>query len=69
MPGAALVADTDKSVEVTATIIDVTGNHRAWREMLALRLSPHADAEIRELAEEILTTLLPEGSYEIVARG
>lgn len=42
---------------MTETIIDVTGNHRAWREMLALRLSPHADAEIRELAEEILVTL------------
>lgn len=41
----------------TETIIDVTGNHRAWREFLAKRNSPHADAEIHELAEEILTVL------------
>lgn len=36
------------------TRIVVTGNMRAWREMLQKRLSPSADAEIREMAEQVL---------------
>lgn len=39
------------------TSIVVTGNHRAWRDMLTKRYSVHADAEIRELAEELLRHL------------
>lgn len=39
------------------TKIVVTGNHRAWRDMLHKRYSVHADAEIRELATEILRQL------------
>ena len=41
----------------TETKIVVTGNHRAWREMLGKRYSVHADAEIRELATELLRQL------------
>jgi thymidylate synthase (FAD) len=39
------------------TKIVVTGNHRAWRDMLQKRYSVHADAEIRELATELLKVL------------
>lgn len=39
------------------TKIVVSGNHRAWRDMLAKRYSEHADAEIREFATEILRQL------------
>lgn len=39
------------------TSIVVTGNHRAWRDMLIKRYSVHADAEIRELAAELLRQL------------
>lgn len=39
------------------TSIVVTGNHRAWRDMLTKRYSVHADAEIRELATELLRQL------------
>lgn len=39
------------------TKIVVTGNHRAWRDMLHKRYSVHADAEIRELATKLLTEL------------
>lgn len=39
------------------TKIVVTGNHRAWRDMLHKRYSTHADAEIRELATELLRQL------------
>lgn len=39
------------------TQIVVTGNHRAWRDMLHKRYSVHADAEIRELATLILAEL------------
>lgn len=35
----------------------VTGNLRAWRDVLKKRHSPHADAEIQELAAEILNIL------------
>lgn len=39
------------------TKIVVTGNHRAWRDMLHKRYSVHADAEIQELAAELLKML------------
>jgi len=39
------------------TKILVTGNHRAWREMLFKRLSPAADAEFRAVAKLILAEL------------
>lgn len=39
------------------TKIVVTGNHRAWRDMLQKRYSVHADAEIRSLATELLRQL------------
>lgn len=42
---------------MTETKIVVTGNHRAWREVIAKRNNPHADAEIHELAEELLKRL------------
>lgn len=42
---------------MTETKIVVTGNHRAWRDMLHKRYSVHADAEILELATEILRQL------------
>jgi thymidylate synthase (FAD) len=38
-------------VSGTETKIIVTGNMRAWREMLVKRLSPAADAEFRRVAE------------------
>lgn len=50
----------------TETRIVVTGNHRAWRDMLQKRYSVHADAEIRELATELLRQLrrLAPGIYQ-----
>lgn len=42
---------------MTETIIDVTGNHRAWREFLEKRNSEHADEEIQELAAACLNIL------------
>lgn len=42
---------------MTETRFIVTGNMRAWRDVIAKRSSPHADAEIRELATEFLTQL------------
>ena len=41
----------------SATEIVVTGNLRTWRELLAKRLSPGADAEFREVAAAILEEL------------
>ncbi len=41
----------------TETRFVVTGNLRAWRDVLERRLSPAADAEIRELAQKILAEL------------
>lgn len=41
----------------TETKIVVTGNHRAWREFLHKRRTPHADVEIQLLAQEILRQL------------
>lgn len=48
------------------TKIVVTGNHRAWRDMLHKRYSVHADAEIRELATELLRQLksIAPGCYQ-----
>jgi thymidylate synthase (FAD) len=40
-----------------STNIIVTGNMRAWREMLGKRLTPHADAEFQEVAAAILAEL------------
>lgn len=42
---------------MTETEIIVTGNHRAWRDVIAKRISPAADAEIRELAGRLLVEL------------
>lgn len=42
---------------MTETRIVITGNLRAWREMLIKRLSSGADAEIREVAAMILKHL------------
>lgn len=44
-------------LNATPTSLIVTGNHRAWREFLHKRLSPAADAEIRELATLLLAEL------------
>lgn len=41
----------------TETKIVVTGNMRAWRDMLGKRLDPSADAEIREVSQMILDEL------------
>ena len=38
----------------TPTDIIVTGNHRAWREFLLKRLSPHADKEMQLFARQVL---------------
>lgn len=50
----------------TETKIVVTGNHRAWRDMLHKRYSTHADAEIREFATLILEELrkIAPGTYQ-----
>lgn len=42
---------------MTETCIEMTGNHRAWREVLAKRDALGADAEIRELAQALLPYL------------
>ncbi len=44
-------------VSGTETKILVTGNMRAWREVLGKRLSPAADAEFQEVARSILVEL------------
>lgn len=43
---------------MTPTAIVVTGNHRAWREMLEKRGTIHADAEIRMMALRIFQLLV-----------
>lgn len=43
---------------MTETRIVVTGNMRAWRQVLARRMAPGADAEIQEVAREIYQHLL-----------
>jgi thymidylate synthase (FAD) len=42
---------------MTETKIVVTGNHRAWRDVISKRYAPGADAEIRDLAGELLRQL------------
>ena len=42
------------------TKIFVTGNVRAWRHFIEMRASPFADAEIRELALQVLAILQEE---------
>lgn len=42
---------------MTETKIVVTGNFRAWRDVIALRADDHADLEIQILAKEILRQL------------
>jgi thymidylate synthase (FAD) len=44
----------------TETKLVVSGNLRAWRDVLKKRLSVHADAEIQELAQEIHAILTEE---------
>lgn len=41
----------------TETKIVVTGNYRAWREVINKRDNDHADAEIHEMAAEVLRIL------------
>jgi thymidylate synthase (FAD) len=41
----------------TATKLVITGNMRAWRDVISKRNSPHADVEIRELAQHLLANL------------
>jgi len=42
---------------MTPTALVLTGNHRAWRDLLIKRGSIHADAEIRALAVEVFRLL------------
>jgi len=42
---------------MTETKIVATGNHRAWREVIARRADPSADAEIQLLVKELLRQL------------
>lgn len=50
----------------TSTSIVVTGNHRAWRDVIKKRWHVAADAEIRELAGLLLTHLrkVAPGTYQ-----
>lgn len=55
----------------TETKIVMTANYRAWRHIIRMRGSIHADAEIRELALEILDLLYVEapavfGDFSVV---
>jgi thymidylate synthase (FAD) len=53
---------------MTETKIVVSGNLRAWRDFLRQRLSPYADAEIREFAQEVfkhLKKVAPNSMYGI----
>ncbi len=56
----------------TETMIFATGNARAWRNIIELRVSGHAEAEIRRLQYMVAQVLLREaphifGDYEFVA--
>lgn len=46
--------------QATETKLVVSGNLRAWRDVLKKRLSVHADAEIQELAQKIHAILVEE---------
>lgn len=63
----------------TETMIFATGNARAWRNIIELRVSGHAEAEIRRLQYKVAQVLvreaphifgdyqftpLPDGTYE-----
>ena len=55
----------------TETMIFCTGNARAWRNIIELRVSGHAEAEIRRLQYKVAQVLLREaphifGDYEFV---
>lgn len=41
----------------TETKIVMSGNYRSWRHFIEMRNSPHADVEIRQLAQKILSEL------------
>ena len=43
---------------MTETLVDITGNHRAWREFVQKRAADAADLEIQLLARECLRILL-----------
>lgn len=43
--------------ESTPTSFTITANIRCWRDVIGMRLSPAADAEIREFAAEVLRHL------------
>lgn len=45
---------------MTETLVDITGNHRSWREFIQKRASDAADLEIQLLAREVLRILLQE---------
>ena len=56
----------------TETMIFATGNARAWRNIIELRVSGHAEAEIRGLQYKVAQILLKEaphifGDYEFVS--
>lgn len=55
----------------TETRIVVSGNMRAWRDFIVQRNTPHADAEIRELAAELLRqlSLLAPGTFQDLTAG
>ena len=44
-------------LESTATSFTLTANIRCWRDVIGMRLSPAADAEIREFAAQVLRHL------------
>lgn len=53
----------------TATKVVITGNLRAWREMIEKRATEHADAEMREVTVEIavqLKELFPHAFQDMV---
>lgn len=41
----------------TSTNMNITGNLQAWWDFMILRLNPHAQAEVREVAQEIFKLL------------
>lgn len=58
----------------TETMIFATGNARAWRNIIELRVSGHAEAEIRRLQYKVAQVLVAEaphifGDYEFVPLG
>lgn len=43
---------------MTTTLLDITGNHRTWREFIHKRAADGADLELQMLAREVLRLLL-----------